>query len=269
MQNLSHISPITHPHPPSTEDALMLINELLRRNDYVPRLIQAIHAISCPYEREAIARLLPKIWHKIEQKCDERTGYYDADGYWHLTWINIDCDMRQIIKQAIAEQQELEYSLQQPITITPTPLTTKQTSTMQPQQPTPTERPTVTINNYFQAPIGTMISHVDKFDAHFDKDMNMHVQTLDGQLPSTPPAFSSYLKRGANPLKSDEEVQQNFVNAARNGATALVEYLISPEGKLYFDVQNIKPSLFIKTVNQECGTDIKLKSYQTARNRKM
>jgi shikimate dehydrogenase len=59
------------------------------------------------------------------------------------------------------------------------------------------------------------------------------------------------------------------VVAARNGATALVEYLISPEGKLYFDVQNIKPSLFIKTVNQECGTDIKLKSYQTARNRKM
>ena len=130
MTNLSHISPITHPHPPSTEDALVLIDELLRRNDYVPRLIQAIHAISCPYEREAVARHLPKIWHKIEQKCDERTGYYDADGYWHLTWINIDCDMRQIIKQAIAEQQELEQSLPQPITTTPTPFTTKQTTTM-------------------------------------------------------------------------------------------------------------------------------------------
>lgn len=265
MNNLDHISPKTYQHLPSSEDAFLMIQDLLSRYDYVPRLVQAINAISCPYEREAVARQLPKVWHQIEKLFDERTGYYDADGYWHLAWISVDIDMRQIVKHALAEQQKLENEEQYP-SISPT-FTSKKITTM--QQPTKPEHSTVTINNYFQAPIGTMISHVDKFDAHFDKDMNMHVQTLDAQIPSCTPTFSTYLKRGANPLKSDEEVQQNFVNAARNGATALVEYLLSPEGKLYFDVQNIKPSVFIKTINQECGTNIQLKSYQTARSRKM
>lgn len=81
--------------------------------------------------------------------------------------------------------------------------------------------------------------------------------------------YSSYLKRGANPLKSDDEVQQNFVNAAKSGPSALVDYLLSQEGRLYFDVFNIKPSVFVNTVNKECGTDIAVKSYETAKYRKM
>lgn len=98
-------------------------------------------------------------------------------------------------------------------------------------------------------------------------------KTIDTSQPAPQPTstiqYSQFLKRGANPLKSDDEVQQNFVNAALSGPSALVDYLLSAEGKLYFDISDIKPSFLINTINQECGTKIKLKSYQTAMQRKM
>ena len=98
-------------------------------------------------------------------------------------------------------------------------------------------------------------------------------KTIDTSQPAPQPTstvqYSRFLKRGANPLKSDDEVQQNFVNAALSGPSALVDYLLSAEGKLYFDISDIKPSFLINTINQECGTKIKLKSYQTAMQRKM
>ena len=98
-------------------------------------------------------------------------------------------------------------------------------------------------------------------------------KTIDTSQPAPQPTstvqYSRFLKRGANPLKSDDEVQQNFVNAALSGPSALVDYLLSAEGKLYFDISDIKPSFLINTINQECGTEIKLKSYQTAMRRKM
>jgi hypothetical protein len=98
-------------------------------------------------------------------------------------------------------------------------------------------------------------------------------KTIDTSQPAPQPIstvqYSRFLKRGANPLKSDDEVQQNFVNAALSGPSALVDYLLSAEGKLYFDISDIKPSFLINTINQECGTEIKLKSYQTAMQRKM
>ena len=98
-------------------------------------------------------------------------------------------------------------------------------------------------------------------------------KTIDTSQPAPQPTstvqYSRFLKRGDNPLKSDDEVQQNFVNAALSGPSALVDYLLSAEGKLYFDISDIKPSFLINTINQECGTEIKLKSYQTAMQRKM
>jgi len=35
---------------------------------------------------------------------------------------------------------------------------------------------TITITNNFNAPIGQHIDHVDKIEAHFDKDMGMHIE---------------------------------------------------------------------------------------------
>ena len=40
-----------------------------------------------------------------------------------------------------------------------------------------------TITNNFNAPIGQYIAHVDKIEAHFDKDMTMHINNDFNDLP--------------------------------------------------------------------------------------
>lgn len=37
---------------------------------------------------------------------------------------------------------------------------------------------------HFHAPVGQQIAHVDKIEAHFDKDMNMQVMNTDGAEPT-------------------------------------------------------------------------------------
>lgn len=44
---------------------------------------------------------------------------------------------------------------------------------------------TPTITNNFNAPIGQYIAHVDKIEAHFDKDMTMHIAS-EPSLPTSP-----------------------------------------------------------------------------------
>ena len=131
--------------------------------------------------------------------------------------------------------------------------------------------------NNFNCPIGQYVQYQHIEHMTIGSDGQIHVasstqpatQTEPQPTPSSTIEYSQFLKRGANPLKSDDEVQKNFMNAAKNGPSALVDYLQSAEGKLYFDISNIKPSVLINTINQECGTNIKLKSYQTALQRKM
>ena len=133
-------------------------------------------------------------------------------------------------------------------------------------------QPHVTKNYHF-AHVGQYIDYIHTQYVTIDKDAGIQIGEVNNQQPAPQPIptvqYSQFLKRGANPLKSDDEVQQNFVNAAKSGPSALVDYLLSAEGKLYFDISDIKPSFFINTINQECGTEIKLKSYQTAMQRKM
>ena len=136
-------------------------------------------------------------------------------------------------------------------------------------------QPHVTKNYHFEH-VGQYIDYIHTQYVTIDKDAGIRISEVHNQHSSQPTPqpistvqYSQFLKRGANPLKSDDEVQQNFVNAAKSGPSALVDYLLSSEGKLYFDISDIKPSFLINTINQECGTDIKLKSYQTAVHRKM
>ena len=44
---------------------------------------------------------------------------------------------------------------------------------------------TPSITNNFNAPIGQYIAHVDKIEAHFDKDMTMQIAS-DSPSPTTP-----------------------------------------------------------------------------------
>ena len=49
-------------------------------------------------------------------------------------------------------------------------------------KPKTEQRPNVNQTFNFYAPIGQQIAHVDKIEAHFDKDMTMHVDDSDGAL---------------------------------------------------------------------------------------
>ena len=44
------------------------------------------------------------------------------------------------------------------------------------------KKPTVQITNNFYAPIGQMISNVEKLEAHFDKDMTMQVADTEAMM---------------------------------------------------------------------------------------
>ena len=49
-------------------------------------------------------------------------------------------------------------------------------------KPKTEQRPNLNQTFNFYAPIGQQIAHVDKIEAHFDKDMTMHVDDSDGAL---------------------------------------------------------------------------------------
>ncbi len=74
------------------------------------------------------------------------------------------------------------------------------------------------INNYFYGNIGQQINHVDKIEAHFDKDMGI---TVDGQsiMPSASDGASSdeeWISEIVSCFMGDKEMALQFVGMARN-----------------------------------------------------
>lgn len=114
MKNLSQIFPINYPNPPSEEDLQFEVQDMLRHADSPMDILDTINKIPCPYYRKAIASMTPCHWHDMEHMGKEPAVYIDSEGHGRITWINIDADIRKIIKQANAEQIALE---QQPLTI--------------------------------------------------------------------------------------------------------------------------------------------------------
>jgi hypothetical protein len=131
MKNICHIFPDNYPNPPSMEELLFDVNELLSQHNDAHRIIQAINKIQCPYYRQAIAVQLPRTWHQLEQLQDERTGYDYGDCQWVLSWISVDADMRLIAKIAIKEQLVLE-GLEQPENNIQTTIQPTKTKTIMP-----------------------------------------------------------------------------------------------------------------------------------------
>ena len=125
MHNLNHIFPVGYPDLPTTEDLLFDLQEILRHTDSPVDIIHSISKIDCPYCRKAIATLVPSYWHSMEQLGKEPAVFLDAEGDWRITWMNVDHDMRAIIKTANAQQLQLEH---------PNPSTTY---TLHPTPPTP------------------------------------------------------------------------------------------------------------------------------------
>lgn len=108
--NLSHIFPSDYPNLPNERDLQFEVQDLLRHTDSPMDIIHSINEIECPYHRKAIATLIPYHWHLMEKNGQEPAVYLDSEGDWRITWINIDYDMRIIIRQANAEQIELEHA---------------------------------------------------------------------------------------------------------------------------------------------------------------
>ena len=128
-QNLSHISHVAPPDVPSEEDLQFEVQDLLRHANSPIDVLQKINQITCPYYRKALAQIVPIHWHHMERNGIEPAVYMDADSEWRITWINIDYDIRRIIKQANTEQVEREQQEQSSIEKTVS-ITTKTTTFM-------------------------------------------------------------------------------------------------------------------------------------------
>lgn len=135
MCSISHIFPPDYPHPHTEEELRFEVQDILRHADSPMYIIQCISKIACPYYRKAMATLVPLYWHDMEQQGREPAVFLDGEGDWRITWINIDCDMRSIVKKANAEQLQLE----QPNPSTP--------YTLHPTSPTPYTLHTTPKNN--------------------------------------------------------------------------------------------------------------------------
>lgn len=108
MINLSHIFPSGYPNIPSEEDLHFEVQEILCHCENDKQIMDALRSISCPYMRKATTLCFQEDWNQLVQVRDDRTGYYDSDGGWRISWVYFDADMRQIIKLANHEQVLLE-----------------------------------------------------------------------------------------------------------------------------------------------------------------
>lgn len=257
MRSILHIFPSNYPHPHDEEDLLFELKDILRHADSPMDIIHTINKIECPYYRKAIATLVPNYWHSMEQQGTEPAVFYDGDGDWRITWMNVDHDMRAIIKTANAQQLQLE----QPNPSTPYTLhTTPKNNTTMPLFINKHEG-TIHHNEYHNCTIyqGVALPHNEP------EENKTHPVVVDAE--NAPAHYSTYLRRQLGLGKTDDEVQNNLKNAALAGATALARYLTSNEGKIYFDFRGQNKSNIIATLNQELGTSISDKAFCAALNR--
>lgn len=78
---------------------------------------------------------------------------------------------------------------------------------------------------------------------------------------------STYFVNNHNMGKTSDEVHKNLKSAAQNGPTALLKYLCTSEGKIYFDFRGDPIEVVIQTFNEELGTSLKILSVRRAMER--
>lgn len=133
MTNLSHIFPSGYPNIPTEADLHFEVQEILCHCANDKQIMDALRNIQCPYMRKATTLCLLEDWHQLVQLRDERTGYYDGDGDWRISWVYFDSDMRQIIKMANYDQILIEA--QEPPAAPQPKLVRKTTSDMKKEKP--------------------------------------------------------------------------------------------------------------------------------------
>lgn len=112
----------------------------------------------------------------------------------------------------------------------------------------------VTITNNFYAPIGQHIDHVDRIEAHFDKDGQMHVNQIsdkeDAQQMAAP-SLCSYII--PNDIKPMEEIEKEMKLAAETSAPALVNYLKMADSLGYIKLPNDAAKTIYENLKQHFG----------------
>lgn len=78
---------------------------------------------------------------------------------------------------------------------------------------------------------------------------------------------SIYFVNNHNMGKTSDEVHKNLKSAAQNGPTALLKYLCTSEGKIYFDFRGDPIEVVIQTFNEELGTSLIIKSIRRSMER--
>jgi hypothetical protein len=159
MTNLSHIFPSDYLNPPTEEDLQFEVQEMLCRYQTSPDIMRVLRSVACPYYREALSLSFMLNWHRLEQLRDERTGYFDCEGAWMYSWMDIDCSMRHVIKEAHREQVAIEANQYKPVADQP----------MNNQKPTTMTKKTITqtsttMNIIINGPInGFVAGNVENF----------------------------------------------------------------------------------------------------------
>lgn len=113
-----------------------------------------------------------------------------------------------------------------------------------------------TIRNFLVNRLGFNTKDIDDCVNHVKKELK--------RAKKQHTSFSTFLVPKANPNVDDIVVQRNYEAAAKSGATALAEYLSSNEGKTHFDFRNLSRPEVLKTINKECGTNIKEDTFYRA-----
>ena len=102
---------------PTEEEVLFEAQEIVNRCGWGLPLIEALHKMSDPYWREAVARCLMECWQNLVRDKDEQTYYYDSDGDIRYCWMDADYDFGRIIRKCTHEQVNQEQARPIPQTV--------------------------------------------------------------------------------------------------------------------------------------------------------
>lgn len=102
---------------------------------------------------------------------------------------------------------------------------------------------------HFHAPVGQQIAHVDKIEAHFDKDMGMHIEKAE-QVQATQTEQSHTQSKCADyctyivpePKRSRDEIESDIERTSHDTASVFAKCLLRlyKNGELDFGKDTVK-----------------------------
>ena len=126
MRRLSHIFPLDYPNPPTQEDLLFEVQDLLRHHTPLHILNKIKSLDQSPYYKEALATCYMYYWQELENSRDPIAGYDHPDGYWIPFWPEAKDEIKRLIREFEHQQSDYAYLPIDNSTTTNTPTITQQ-----------------------------------------------------------------------------------------------------------------------------------------------